>query len=272
MRVRRSWSALVAMFTAIAVTATPAVAVAQQVVAPEAAKTRTRWMPLYARVSINADGRVREAVLKTDARVDDYENRVLAEVRSSLVVNLKQWEFEPTRVNGVAMPAVTYANFDVCMIPGGNGFDLKVHYVRVGPLLISATDLELPGSAGANANDHPSFSVKLKVMADGHAQLQNLIADHGSPPANPELRSAIEGWVGSMRFQPEEVGVQPVATDILWPLGTSQRPFAMRYPSVEHIKDPDCSAARTLNDTRAIDSPLKLRAMGKRDAKPGAGS
>jgi len=251
------------MFTAIAGAAAPTVAEAQQVVAAETAKTNTRWMPLYAMVSINADGRVRDVVLKTDGRVDDYENRVLAQVRPSIVGNLKQWQFEPTLVNGVAMPAVTYANFDVCLIPGDDGFDLKVHYVRVGPLLFRAADLELPVSAGGNGVDHPSLRVKLKVMADGHAQLQDLIAEHGSPPTKPELQRAIEGWVGSMRFRPEEVGGRPVATEIVWPLATNRQPFAMRYPSVAHVKDPDCSAARTLNDARAIDSPLKIRAMGK---------
>ena len=70
-----------------------------------------------------------------------------------------------------------------------------------------------------------------------------------------------------MRFHPEMVGGQPVATDILWPFETNQQPFAMRYPTVDHMKDADCSAARTLNDARAIDSPLKLRAMAKADGK-----
>ena len=177
MRIRKISSAEVVMCTAIALAA-PAVADAHEVVHAEAEKSRTRWMPLYARVSINADGRVRDVVLKTDGRADDYEEWVLAQVRSSIVANLKQWQFEPIHVNGVAMPAVTYANFDVCMIPGRDGFDLKVHYVRVAPLMFSAKNLELPISAGANGNDHPSFSVKLKVMADGHAQLQDLITDH----------------------------------------------------------------------------------------------
>ncbi len=117
MRIRKISSAVVVMFTAIVIDAQTVVD-AQEVVAPEAAKNKTRWMPLYARVSVNADGRVRDVVLKTDGRADDYEERVLAQVRSSIVANLKQWQFEPTLVNGAAMPAVTYANFDVCMIPG----------------------------------------------------------------------------------------------------------------------------------------------------------
>lgn len=262
MGIRKMSSAAVGMFMAVSVAAL-AVADAQEVVPAEAAKTKTRWMPLYARLSIDADGRVKEAVLKTDGRADDYEERVLAQVRSSIVGNLKQWQFEPTLVNGSAMPAVTYANFDVCMIPGCDGFDLKVHYVRVGPLLFIAKDLEWPVSAGANRNPPSSFSVKLKVMADGHAQLQDLITDQRLPPVQPELRTLVEGWIGSMRFHPEMVGGQPIATDILWPFETNHQPFAMRYPTVDKMKDPDCSAARNFNDAPAIDSPVKLRAMSK---------
>ena len=272
MRIRKISSVVAVMFTAIAVAAAPAVADAQGTVAPEAEKTKTRWMPLYARVSINADGRVKDVVLKTDGRADDYENRVLDQLKASIAVNLKRWEFYPTLVNGEAMPAVTYANFDVCMIPGGDGFDLKIGYVDVGPLLFSATDLELPVSAGANGNDHPSFSVKLRVMADGHAQLQDVTTAPGQPPVQPVLRSAVKQWVGSMRFRPEVVGGQPVATQILWPLEMNQQPFAMRYPSVDKRKDPDCSAARALNDARSIHSPLEIRTMGKGDGKSGAGS
>ena len=223
-----------------------------------ASKLETRWMPLQAKVSVGADGRVTDVVL--------VESEVSSTVKSIVVNNLKRWQFVPVLANGVAVPALTYVDFSACAIPSGDGYDLAIHYVDNGPLLVSAEELAFQPSVDEYSKKHQSIMVKFTAKADGHAQLQDAVMVDVSPLVQREVRSSIRDWVGSMRFKPEQIGGKPVATDMQWPIELTLLPIGMRYPNVDVASDPACKAATSANNKlRSANSPLKLRENAKAD-------
>jgi len=215
-------------------------------------KLETRWMPLHAKVSVGADGRVTDVAL--------FEDKLSTTVKSMVVEHVKRWQFVPVLVNAVAVPALTYVYLDTCAIPSGDGYDLAVTYVDNGPLLSDAMPLEFSPTIAEYSNKHQSIKIKLRVMSDGRAQLQDVVMVDVAPNVQREVRSTIKDWVRSMRFQPEQIGGQAVATDLEWPMDIITEPLGTRHPNVDVATDPACKSARSGSAApRAMDSPLKLR-------------
>jgi hypothetical protein len=222
------------------------------------AKLETRWMVLDAKVSVGADGRVADVVLLDD--------KVSAAIKATVVDNVKRWQFAPVLANGVAAPALTYVRFDVCAIPSGDGYDLAIKYIDNGPLLARAMGLEFSPSIAEYSNDLQSVRIKLRVMPDSSAQLQDVVMVDVAPMVQRDIRGTIAAWVGSMQFLPEQIGGQPVATNLEWPLELRRDPLGQRYKThsqnFDPKNDPACKSARaaaTSDKPHAIDSPLKLR-------------
>ncbi len=209
-------------------------------------------MYLHAKVLVGADGRVTDVEL--------LEDKLSTTVKSIVVDNLKRWQFVPVRVNGVAQPAMTYVDFDACAIPSGDGYDLAVTYIDNGPLLWNAMSLEFSPTIAEYSKKHQSIKIKLRVMADGRAQLQDVVMVDVATNVQREVRSTIKEWVASMRFRPEQIGGQAVATSLEWPMDMITEPLGTRHPNVDVANDPACKSARSANKIpHVIDSPLKLR-------------
>jgi hypothetical protein len=220
--------------------------------ASSAASQEPRWGSLHAEVSIGANGKVTKVVL--------LEDTLSKAVQSSVIDSVRKWEFEPVRVDGVAVPALTYVNFEACAIPSGDGYDLAVHYVDNGPLLDRAALLEFSAALLYYGNDHQSIKVRLMVAADGRASLQNVVMVDVAPMVQRDMRSAVRDWVRSMRFKPEQIGGRAVATELEWPIELTIRTIGERYQSVDVATDPACKSARAASESpHAINDPIKRR-------------
>ncbi len=217
-----------------------------------AAKLDTRWMELHAKVAVGADGRVTEVTL--------VEDQVSAMIKSTVVNSLKRWQFVPVLANGVAAPALTYVRFDACAIPSGDGYDLAVKYVDNGPLLDGGRDLEWSPTINLYANDHQAINIRMRIAADGHAELQDVVMIDVPPMIQRDIRIAVKDWVRSLHYEPEQIAGQPVATDIEWPMELVKRMKGVRYGEADAAADPACKAARAAMDKpRSSNSPLKLQ-------------
>ena len=217
-----------------------------------ASKLETRWMSLHAKASVGADGRVTDVAL--------VEDKVSATIKSTVVNNLKHWQFVPVLVNGVAVPALTYVDFDACAIPSGDGYDLAIKYIGNGPLLDGGMDLEWSPTINLYTNDHQSIKIRIRVAADGHAEMQDVVMIDVPPMIQRDIRHTIKEWVGSLHYQPEQIAGQPVATDIEWPMNLDKRLIGVHYGQADAAADPACAAARSVMDKpHSSNSPLKLR-------------
>lgn len=229
---------------------------------------------LNAEVSVGADGWVTDAVV--------LEDKLSPSIKSTVVNYVKRWKFEPVRVDGVAAPAMTFVQIDACAIPSGDGYDLAVNYVSNGPRLIKGAHFEFPPALTEYAGDRLAATIKFKVLADGHAQLQDVVMVDVTPSVQHDFHNMIKAWTWDLRFQPEQIAGRPVATDLEWPVEWFRLYPLGHHPAVVLqanalptdaplanrllISDPTCALARsaTLNP-RAINSPLVLR-DGMKDA------
>lgn len=215
-----------------------------------AARLEPRWTPLHAEVSVGSDGHVTNVVL--------LEDKLSTAVKLTVVDHVKEWKFEPVLLDGVAVPALTYVNFDTCAIPSGDGYDLAIHYVDNGPLLDRAAELEFTPAIDEYSNDHQSIKVRITVAPDGHAHLQDVLMVDVAPMVQPDIRDVIKGWVRTMRFKPEQIGGHAVATDLEWPLDLDRESIGTHHPNVDVAADPTCKLAREANKApHSINSQLK---------------
>ena len=131
--------------------------------------------------------------------------------------------------------------------------------------------LEFSPVISTYSNKHQSLKIRLKVMADGQAQLEDLGMVDVAPAIERELRSTITKWVKSMRFKPEQIAGQAVATELEWPLELTREPSGTRHANVDVANDPTCKLARSGSaGPRSINSPLK-RKDGSPDAAAPSG-
>ena len=212
----------------------------------------TKWGIVHAEVSINADGKVTNVVL--------LEDKLSNAVKSTIVDSVKKWQFEPVLSDGVAVPSLTYVNFNVCAIPSGDGYDLAVHYVDNGPLFDRANELEFTPAIDYYSNDHQSIKVQLTVEPDGNASLDDVVMVDVAPMIQRDIRNAVKSWVKSMRFKPERIGGHPVATKLEWPFDLVRVPIGAHTDDVDTTTDPACKSARAAGQSpHAVNDPIKRR-------------
>lgn len=175
-----------------------------------ASSLELRSLPVHAAVSVGADGQVTNVVVQ--------EAKLSPAVKSVVVDNVKRWRFEPVIVDGAPLPALTYVNIDTCAIPSGDGYNLLVKYVDNGPFVIGSQHPEYPLNVFEYGGGHVAFTVKLRALADGHGEIQDILMQDVRPSIVRDLRGAVVRWIAALRFQPEQVNGELVATDLEWPI------------------------------------------------------
>lgn len=165
---------------------------------------------IHARVSIGADGRVTSTTL--------VEKKVPATIESAVLARVKGWQFDPVMANGIAVPSVTYASFYACAIKSGDGYDLAVKYLDNGPLLERGAQFEFQPVVSEFSKAQQTITVKLTVLPNGRAQLDDVVMVDVDPRIDRDVRLSVKHWLQDMRYTPELVGGQPVATAMEWPI------------------------------------------------------
>lgn len=165
---------------------------------------------IHAKVSVGADGSVTEATL--------VEKKVPATIGSAVLARVKDWRFDPMIASGTAVPAVTYAAFFACAVKSGDGYDLGVKYLGNGPLLERVTRFEFQPVVEEYSKAEQKITVKMTVLPSGRVQLDDVVMVDVDPRVNDDLRLSVKHWLDDMRYSPEQVGGQPVATTMELPI------------------------------------------------------
>ncbi len=165
---------------------------------------------IHAKVSVGADGRVTEATL--------VEKKVPATIESAVLARVRGWKFDPVVANGSAVPAVTYAAFYACAMKSGDGYDLAVRYLDNGPLLERSARFEFQPVVSEYSKAEQTITAKLTVLANGRVRLDDVVMVDVDPRIDRDVRLSVKHWLEDMRYAPEQIGGQPVATAMEWPI------------------------------------------------------
>lgn len=165
---------------------------------------------IHAKVGVGADGRVTDATL--------VEKKVPMVIASAILARVKGWRFDAVTANGTAVPAVTYAAFYTCAMKSGDGYDLAVKYLDNGPLLENSVRFEFQPVVSEFSKADQTITVKLTILPNGRAQMDDVVMVDVDPRIDRDVRLSVKHWLDDMRYAPEQIGGQPVATTMQWPI------------------------------------------------------
>jgi len=196
-------------------------------------------------------------------------------LRDRIEAVVGDWRFVPAAVDGVAAPATTYVALGVCAMPDASeGLNVAIDYKGNGPRPLER-DVLLPPPypiEAARAGMSVQLVAQYLVQSDGSVVLENVeYADDAKASTKRAFTPAIRDWVKQMRYEPERVAGQPVATRIRTPVQFElSRPGTTLKAMQKHLEErqrdlAECAAAAAGDDKSrsiAVDSPVKLLKSG----------
>lgn len=180
-------------------------------VATNAAETpQVKVFHTAARVEIDAQGQV--AVVTPDSRLSST-------LSGEVIKAVQRLEFAAARKNGTPVAGVTYVNLMGCAVPTAEGFQVALGYASHGPGR-ERTWGPPPFPADALRKGYSaSFNVVIVAGADGRGALERMEETTPKGPIRERaFRPAIEAWAKAMRFEPEVVDGQALATRMSFPV------------------------------------------------------
>jgi hypothetical protein len=193
----------------------------------------------HARVSLDAQG-VPQKV--------DVDQKLPNLVRTVIEERVMQWRFEPAMVGDRPHAGATTVFVDACAAPAAEGMRLAVDYNWNGPGYADGRyfppaprypiDAAKQGKVG-------EFRVVMRIGADGRASVDEIQTQKG------ELRrfeQALNSWVASLRYVPEEIDGTPVTTRVAVPVsfsmgGSLSHRQQAREEREARQRSPECTAA-----------------------------
>lgn len=134
-------------------------------------------------------------------------------IRSYVEGRVAAYHFSPPARDGVSGPAVTHLSLGACAVPSAGGYRLGLDLQGYGPRLARLGNPEYPREA-ARAHVQAQATMRVLVRADGTAALEKIEYADPEQPARRAFDGAIGHLVSQLRFEPEQLAGQPVATRI----------------------------------------------------------
>ena len=150
----------------------------------------------------------------------------------------------------------------------GDGYDLAVKYLDNGPLLERGARFEPQPVVSQYSKAKQTVTVKLTILPNGRAQLQDVVMIDVDPRIDSDLRISVKHWLDDMRYTPEQVGGQPVATAMEWPIfiwSETGEPTDPKHAALYDTtsKPTACDAARAARDIpHPVDGQFKQHEAG----------
>lgn len=227
MRSRTNW---IALATALAVLAWLAPAVAADNAAQEL-RSQTHWT-----ISLDAAGHVAQL---------DSRSELAPALRESLQKAIRGWTFEPSRIDGKAMPTETSLTAWISLEPQSDDrFSIRVDDARTGGRVDAAQAPVFPRKA-AQLGLQQMVVMNVRYDAHGHVIDASLAPDsqHAQPALVRSALSAVRKWT----FEPERVGGDGIAGLVVVPIC-----FSVVEPGQGH-DSPGCSWAPPDSHARVSD-------------------
>ena len=237
-----------------------AASVAVAAPAPDPVLTTTQ-----VRIDVDAGGRV-TAVEPTSA--------LPAPLAGAIREHVRGWRFEAPMQAGQAVAGTTYARMSVCATANGDELAFSLGRPENGP----GVDTRMlrpsffpPMSRGLVDSGRMEMEVVYEVQPDGSANVVSLTTTPNRASTRREVEAAFRKWLAPMRFEPERVDGQPVATRMRMPWTFTWERTTRRLSDRELARRlvesaPSCQAllGRDTPDGRpvALDSRFRLQPSG----------
>ncbi len=207
-----------------------------------------------ARVSVDETGKPQQ-IQFSDKLPKGLQN--LAEQR------IRQWSFEPARVDGVPKAGVTHVFVNACAVPNADG-GMRVSmgyrangpgFPELAPYMMTAP--RYPKEALRSGLDG-ELRLILSIGVDGRVTLDSIESNNNRRLLHafePTLRS----WVTTLRYMPEEIDGKPIVTRVRFPVSFHLGNGPRHEPERENRDE--CLAARNASGNAeqpvVLDSPFK---------------
>lgn len=221
-----------------------------------------------ARVVLDKEGKV-ETVVPDPA--------LPAAVGNAVQDAVGRWRFAPPMKDGHAVGGTTFVQLGACAAPQpGGDYRFAVTYYGHGP----ARQGPPPRFPPTMMKDQKSAKMRViyRVLANGAAQVDDIQMIQGQSRYLPDLRKAIQVWIGANTFQAEQLDGVEVTTQMALPVefnsGGSRsyhsmaaarkdaerqaQAYAERSTSCQAAKSPGTSSEHEM----ALDSPFRLLPQG----------
>ena len=172
----------------------------------------------------NSEGPV---VFETQARVDiDASGHVTAvapdaalpaAVGRAIERTVGAWSFRAPMQAGKSVGGVTFVQLEVCAAQVDGDFQLALGFGGNGPRR-SGPGAPNPPVEAVIRESGAKLEVTFQVRANGTAVLEDARLLEGNPINARAFRSAAARWLRESTFEPEQIGGQPVATRISFPI------------------------------------------------------
>lgn len=211
------------------------------------------------RIAIEPDGRVGDVVL---------DRTLPAPVERAVRAHAAGWRFEAPVRDGKPVGGVTYAHLTGCAVPSPDGLAVSFARASNGPGQGRNGIIGTHVMEGMPRMDERLFTLnaEYRVQPDGSVVVESVRSDGRRSRAMRQFEGAVEKWLASRSFMPEEIGGVPVATRMALPFRYDFRP-ARRGAPPPAAPDAACQAA--LDSTKAqdntpvaIDSPFRMVPAG----------
>lgn len=144
-------------------------------------------------------------------------------IAAAIEKRVASWVYVPARRADEPVAAVTYVSVGACAVPAEGGYRLGVDFKGNGPRLHSDTGKMPPPSYPrtlAMRGVGGTFVVSYAVQADGSTRLAGIepVGKRMKHEYRLAFEEALEDWVESLRYDPEQVDGQAVATTVSFPV------------------------------------------------------
>lgn len=216
------------------------------------------------RVEVDASGKP----VKVEAPADLPES-----IRSFIEKRVASWQYQPAKQGGVPVGATTYVKVGACAIPATEGYRLGLDFKGNGPAIIDAGPWFMPPPRYpvemARRGAEGTFIVNYAIQADGTTKLASIKPIDGTAGRFVKpFRAALTDWIEGLRYQPEQVGGIPVATEMSFPVsftlssgkGPRTNDAYRKELEARAMTSNECIAASGTSGPLpiALDSPVKV--------------
>jgi hypothetical protein len=166
-----------------------------------------------AKVEIDPDGKL----VKVEASADLPEG-----IRHYIEREVAKWTFKHNHREGETGNAISYLALGACAVPTpAGGYSMGLAYYWNGPRFGDGGRVwiapELQSAVG-KFQLNEMVKVHFTVQPDGSAKFTSFDGIDGNPRARKAVQQALIGWLRVLRFEPEQIGGHPVATQETLPM------------------------------------------------------
>lgn len=193
-----------------------------------------------------------------------------AAVRSAIEKRVATWQYSTGTRNGVAVPATTYVFVGACALPtaDGKGYRLGVDFKGNGPRPNGRFGILPPPGYPMDMNRRGiggTFLIDMKIGKDGRVTPESIKPEQPDGAVGERVfESALREWIASLRYDPETVASEAVATSLRVPVTfvSYKRGGPSRIERKQKVlQQSECQLAGAVQPVLqavALDTPVKV--------------